>query len=482
MKLGELSTLNGASLDSFIAEAVKAQDSRSNLLRSKFVSGSTTIKPFKVEPDTKWVLFFPLEVAVPFNPADVEDESFNSSNPFVMPGTVSAAVTVLKKLASSNDKIKELLCNAMGADEKDINWDIEGIKDTAERMLWHKISRMSYLTKYTQKVWRDLTKKFPAKVGFEPVLDEEGEIIGSVGLGWNLHKLESDLINIKIQMLEEQFKPGGSRANEPKANLEAEIKSLWENKLIRNPYLESYTRVFAFKLVNSGEGTIDDKVAKEFNNSKKLAPYQFTMKVTTKDIAAYENAFASTKTDNHDNFIEAQLTIPAEDPKDNMAIYKDQNRSNPNYANTSISTDPAHLNPDAFYEAFENFMLDEDLSSKALLEKSIYAYKRPSDTVLSDILKNNIVRYDAAMKSQSILDKYSETIALIDVDLTNKIAESIMDGEDTGLDTVPEIVNSSIDTEETDFQTGDVGDQLKSILEGDDNLGTDEFGSFGELK
>lgn len=474
MTLGELSTLAGASLDSFMAEALKAQDSRANLLRTKFNSGSTKIKMFKVEADAKWSLFFPLEVAIPFNPTNLEDKSYSAANPFVMPGTVVSAVTVLKKLAESNSDIKKELCTVMGTEENAINWGTEGITSTEERMLWHKICRLSYITKYTQKVWKDLTKKFPAKVGFEPILDEDGEVAGSVGLGWKLHQLENDLLNIKVQMLEDQFKPGGARENEPRDNFEKEKKALWEEKLIRNPYLESYTRVFAFPLVNTAEGSIDPKVAKAFNDNKKITDYQYIIKLTTADISTYETAFASKKTDIHDNVIEAQLVIPSEDPKDPMAIYKNQNRSNPNFANTAVSTDIDHIKPDVFYDAYQNFMEDSDASSKELLEKSIWAFRRPTDAVLSSILSSNFKRYEDAAKTTSFLDKWSETIALIDVDLTNQIAESIMDGEDTGKEIAPDIVNTSVDDENTDFAGNDIGDQLKELLN-DSEESTDAF-------
>lgn len=431
MKLGEI--LAKGDFSSYLAQAAE-QDAQANVTRDKFLTGSGFLKKFKIEADKKYAVLYPLEMFLPFNPTDLEDERYSISHPYVLPGSVTTAIAATKHIAQENPEVAKKLAQTLGVDVSALHLDstleVTDGKATEEQIaeihMWHKLCRIQFVTGYTQ-VLNTGKKPYAEKIGCEPVFDDDFNIIGTKGIGYQLYELENALISIKSQEIEDTYKPGGINADKTQADCDAEKKALWKNRIISNPYALSYAQVVVFPLLNN-EGKVLEEAREAWAKDKSLRTHTFYTKVTRNDIEAAESYLSSDVYDGNLDFIEIMWVVPKEDPKDQMAIYRELNKSGASLLTTI--TKPASGLPGLaakYREAKDNTNTWNDKT----LKKSIYDYRLRSDDALASDVKSAIKGYDSAMKSPEILDKYSQALEAIDSQLVASLADDILSGNGT---------------------------------------------------
>lgn len=439
------------------------QDSSAAARRQSFMSASGFLKKLKLEAGKHYVNLLPLELALPFNPFKLEDESYSISNPFVLPGSVTSAVRILKMHANENEELKKKLVEVFGAEEKAFNFGEDAIVDLEERKVWHKYCRIQFHTNWVQKLNTSPEKfKFGRNIGADVVLNEDGDVEGTSGVGYSLFDLESALLSIKIQQINDSYAPGGANESRPETEKTTQIDALWKNRLISRPFLLSFVRIVSFPVLSTNEGTLEPKFIQEWKKKKDLSKSEYYMKYTRDRLDAAE-AVLSTKSDIHDDFIEMFLTVP-DDTGDNN-IYEGINRFATNMV-TSPILEPTNDMGDVI-EKYRERRDDDSIWNDSVLSKSIYDFRKKSDSVLLSEFKNNLTGYASAMNSQAIIQGYPEILMQIDEQLTSNIAESILTDGDTGKEISQDIISSEPVIDENTEET--LGSALSSVFSDDDD-------------
>lgn len=465
MKLGEI--LAKGDFSSYLAQAAE-QDAQANATRDRFMTGGGFLKKFKIEADKKYAVLYPLEMCLPFNPANPDDESYSISRPFVLPGSVTSAIIAVKSVAKQNPAVANKLADVLGVDVSALNLDGELVikngkatdAELAEIRMWHKLCRIQFVTGYTQ-VLNTGKKQFAEKIGCEPIFDDDYNIIGTKGIGYTMFELETALISIKAQEIEDTYKPGGKNADKPQADCDAEKKALWKNRIISNPYALSYAQVVVFPLLNN-EGKVLEESREAWAKDKSLRDRTFYTKITRNDVENTESYLSSDIYDCNIDFVEVMFTVPKEDPKDQMAIYREMNKSGASIL-TTITRPQANL--DGLAEKYREARDNTATWNEKTLKKSIYDYRLRSDEALASDIKNAIKGYDSAMKSPDILDKYSNALEIIDSQLVASLAEDILSGKGTD-----KVIDTKVFAEapKVDENTPEsLADEIGSILDED---------------
>ena len=427
MKLGSM--LKEGNFERYLKEGRQADESE-NRNRKIFERGSAFIKKFKVEENKKHAILYPLELTLPFNPMSLEDTSVNDNNPFIFPGSVSDAIVFLKVKMNEDESFKEAVLSALSLKPDEVEKlnlaDTETVSVTEGR-LWHRLCRPYYITGYVQTI-KGISDKFARKMGCVPVFDEMGTIVGSKGIGYHVNLLENELLALQIEEVNKQYSAGGEYADRSDDDRKTAIDSLRANRIISNPYLQAFTRVFAIPERNS-EGNLESSVIEGILKSKKLTAHDFYLKMTKEINDLIVSNLGSKNYDNSIDFMELRLDVPEKDPKDNMSIYK----AKPVLVTNAVSIfNPENTSQefiDTVLTAYRTIVGDTTAWNSDILRRSVNELRLKSDSDICAIAKNAITKYEIGLKNSGINEKYSELLETIDSELVASFAEAVIDGE-----------------------------------------------------
>lgn len=474
MRPGEINPQN---YDEFVKQARARFDPMKAKMRASFENGSAYLKKFKMEPGSKYAMLVPLEMTLPFDPQTLSEEMFNIDNPLPLPGSPTTAVRNLKKMAKENAEFAKKLAECLEVKVDALNTDVDSV-DAREIRMWHKLARIQIITGYVQHL-NTRKDKFPfgRNVGVEPVLNDEGDVTDTVGAGGRLYHLESALISIEIQRINDSYEEGGVNADRPQKDKEAEIKTKWKERLIGNPYPIAFTRVIPFSIDNNS--IIENKEINEWSKNRKVQNLIRYQKIIRDRINTFESVLMS-RNDIHMDFVEIHVDVPKEDPQTNKLNYQQINYAPAAASNSIFLMDeevpgkPTPINNlSGLKEEFIKLRDNDKVWNDDNLRKSIIEYRIPGDQTLLAELANELSAYEDAMKSSAILKDYGDIIDKLDTTLTSKIAESLLDGVDNAPTISQEIIDSQPIMDETTDPTeslgNDIGDLLNDVLGDDDN-------------
>ena len=428
----------------FIQAAKDRFDPAKAKARTAFETGSAFIKKFKLDPDKQYTVLVPLELCLPFDPVTLSQEVFNQTNPLPLPGSVDSAIKMLKQTAKANDAFADKLAEVLGVTVEGLKLDIDAV-DSPTRLLFHKLSRIQFITGYVQHM-NTKRDKFPfgRNVGAEVVLDTDGNITDTQGVGYRLYEMESAIISVEVQRVRDSYEPGGENADRPAKEMENAIKQLWSDRLIGNPYQTAYCRVFAFTLANK-DGELVQTDVDAWNKTKKVSQFMRYMKLTREKMDTIESVLC-TRSDVNTDFIEVIVDVPK--AGDNGKInYQSVNYSTANRASSIFQiaeeTGKPINNIEGFTDEYIKLRDDDKLWNDDILKKSIIEYRIPSDSVMLAEMSNSLAVYEDAMKSADILQSYGDILGQINSNLQSAIAAKIMDGDDNGKLISREIMESA---------------------------------------
>lgn len=458
----------------YLQEGRKADNSENNA-RKIFESGSAFIKKFKVEANKKNALLYPLELVVPFNPQDLSDASYNESNPFIFAGAVSDAIVYLKSRMKEDAEFNSLMLNLLSLNDASVlhleDAECSGIEEARE---WHKLCRPFYITGYVQGI-KGVSDKFPRKMGINPIFDDNGAIIGSTGVGYNMNLLENELLALQIEEVNKQYSPKGIHADASDDERESAIKTLRQNRIISNPFLQAYTLIISFPQRNS-EGNMEQAIIETWLKSKKINQYRSYIKFTKEHNDLIVANLCSKKYDNSIDFFELRLDVPEEDPADKMNIYK----AKP----ALVSRDCSIFNEENTSKEFTESVRAQYRATVSntsewntdTLRRSVMELRLKSDADISAIVKNAISKYEIGLKNNTINSKYRELLDTIDSELVASFAEATIDGDTNDNEVNQEIINSLPvsagygDDADNNLLDGDnLKDAFNELLDSNDN-------------
>lgn len=472
MKPGEINIQN---YTDFIKNAKERFDPKKAKARTSFEAGSGFIKKFKMEPDTTYTVLVPLELCLPFDPTTLSTDEFNTNNPLPLPGSPTTAVRTLKTMAKNNPDFANKLAEVLGATVADLKLDVDAI-DKAEIKLWHKLCRIQYITGYVQHM-NTKKDKFPfgRNVGADAILNDDGDVTDTKGIGYRLYEMESAILSIEVQRIRDSYEPGGINADRTAKDMETAISNLWKERLIGNPYQIAFCRVFVF--ASNKDGEVNKTDIDQWNKTKKVQQFMRYQKILRDRIGTFEAVLMS-KSDINMDFIETIVEVPKAGDNDKIN-YQNINYSTANRASSIFQLDEDTNQPvndlEGFKDEFIKFRDDDKLWSDDILKKSIIEYRIPSDTTLLAEMSNSLQPYEEAMKSPKLFQEYSDVINMINSNLHAAIAEKLLDGEDNGKDISQDIIDAAPLMDENNAPTDEFNAELelKALLDDDDDDGTD---------
>lgn len=471
MKPGEITL--GTYTD-FINEAKKRFDPTKAKARSAFESGAGFLKKFKMEAEKNYAVLIPLEVALPFDPTDLNSDAFDRHNPLPLAGSPTTAIRGLKLMAKNDPALAEKLAQTLQVEVKDLNLDVDSV-ESSEIKMWHKLCRIQYITGYVQHLNTNHEKfAFGRKVGAEVILDDEGNVQDTKGVGYRLYELESALISVEIQMLKDTYEPGGVNADRPAKDMEAAIKNLWQNRLVGNPYQIAFCRCAVF--TSTPDGSVNSDEITAWNKSKKIGQFIRYQKITRDRIELFESVL-TTRSDMNMDFVEITVNVPkAENGRIN---YMSVNYGLANKSSSIFQIDEDTGNPinnlKGFIEEFTAYRDDAKVWTDDILRRSIIEYRIPGDSQFIAEVSSNLSTYEDALKSESIFTQYSDILQQLNSSLYSDVAEKILEGDVNGKDIAPAIIETQpIMNENNDHEEMSVQDEFNSLLnELDDTDETD---------
>lgn len=471
MKPGELNMQNYMD---FIKNAKERFDPKKAKARTSFESGAGFIKKFKMEPDNTYTVLVPLELCIPFDPDTLETDVFNALNPLPLPGAPTTVVRMLKKTAKDNPDFAEKLAESLGVSVADLKLDTDAV-EKPDIKLWHKLCRIQYITGYVQHL-NTKRDKFPfgRNVGADVILNDDGDVQDTAGIGYRLYEMESAILSIEVQRIRDSYEPGGVNADRTAKDMETSISALWKDRLIGNPYQIAFCRVFVFQSNKDGEVSRSD--LDQWNKNKKVQQFMRYQKILRDRINTYEAVLMS-KSDINMDFIETIVEVPKAGDNDKIN-YQNINYSTANRASSIFQLDEDTNKPlnelEGFKEEFIKLRDDSKIWSDDTLKKSIIEYRIPSDTTMLAEMSNSLQPYEEAMKSPKLFQEYSDVIGMINSNLHASIAEKLLEGEDNGKDISQEIIEAAPRMDEKnapndEFNAAVEFEQLYNDLDDDDD-------------
>ena len=462
MKPGELN-LNYAE---YIKQTKERYDPNKAVLRNNFENSNTFLKKFKMEAGKTYSCLIPLEIALPFDPVTLEEDVFNSSNPLPLEGSPTTAVLMLKKMALDNPALAEKLCSIFGVTVDKLNLNENTISDK-EIKTWHQLARIQFITGYVQHLNTRKDKfKFGRNVGADVTFNADGIVEGTKGIGYTLYEMESSLISIAIQNLQDTYNEGGINADKPKKDLADAISAMWKNRLVGNPYPIAFARVIPFAIDKNS--CIDKDTLTDWKKNRKIQNLLRYMKVTKDRINTFESVLMS-RQDIHFDFIEAKIDVPVAEGDDKKINYMSINYSTASSSDSIFAKedDDTPINDiENLKEEFIKYRDNDKLWNDDILKKSIIEYRVPTDQSLLAELTNDISIYENEMKSEDVMIRYSDILSGINSEITQKISENMLDGDINDKSISEEIVMTAPQMDENSDPT-EVGEDIGTVL---DNL------------
>lgn len=429
--------------------------------RAAFSNGSAFLKKVKFEPDQRLAIIYPLEICLPFDPVTLDDDVFNIDNPLPLSGSPTSACIALRKQAKTNPEFAEVLARALDCSIEDLKVDSEEF-DIKDIKLWHKFARIQYVSGYTQHLNTNPGQfKFGRNVGAKAIVDDSYQVIGTEGVGFRLHELETSLIAIRVQNVQREYEPGGSKADRPKEELKAEIKSLWTDRLIGNPYPVVFGQIAVFHV--DTDNAVDKKEREDWKKNKKISNFFYYQKLSReKIINTLEKALSSKGNDVAMDFLEAVVTVPKNEDGDKTRVqymgisYTAASTQSSVFG--SIEGEPNNADLEGFIEAYRAYRDDDKKWSPKALEKSVFELRVPSDATLISEMSNSIKTYEDCMNSSELTESFGDILSRLDTSLTQKVAEKVLEtGEDKAIPA--EIVSSApIATESNTDDNGNISE------------------------
>lgn len=414
---------------------------------SKLTQGRYFLKKLKMKAGDGLVVF-PLMIHLPI---DFSGNMLPTAIPYA--GSYVTTIKLIKLLASTNANYQNSLKKVLDEDFGVLDLtDVEEVTDEEKKVF----KRFRHLLIYAHTVMSvkaaDSTFSFGTPYSVDIAVDpESGNYIDDPHnpLIWNLHKLETSCLAAKIKKIREDNEAAGD-AKRTDSEIADQIKSIWENRCISNPYPLGTTRVLFFDTDRNYE--IDKNLVDKWDVKDGCKNNEYYIKIN-RDLYALLESDIGTKYDRYDDFLLIKQNTPDFD-KNNQGLAAQKISRTPAGSDEAIETMLKE-----FSSAYREYRDNIEIWDEKIIRTSAFEYRTISDQAIADIFKNSMPELSAAMHTTEIYDKYSETIAILDPKLSDELLGSAMEGALTSTgDISAEVASAPNVDENTVERNGGVND------------------------
>ncbi len=383
-------------------------------------------------------------------PVDFDGKALVEGIPYL--GTIDSAIKTVKYLCNTNATYSFAMKEFLG-DEKFgiLNLASEDVSEDEMKLFWPYRKPLIYAA--TVMTVKAADSKFafgtPYRVSGIAMDPDTGNYIDDVKnpLIYKLHKLETACIAAQIKRMTAENEAAGD-AKRTEAEMQETFKNLWNNRCISNPYSLGTTRVLWFKTDRNFDvdKSVRDGWKGDLTSIKNAEVY---IKVNRSILEQFVGQIG-TKYDRYADFLLVKQTTPTFDEKTRGTAAQKISRTGAgkDEAIEEMLTD--------FIKAYGEYRDEVDSWSETIMMQSAFEYRTISDDAIRVTFKNSMPALSAAMKTNEIVETFSDIIAELDSALSDKLLESALDGSlDTVGDISAEVANAPVVTENTPGYGGD---------------------------
>lgn len=355
------------------------------------------VTKFKLEKNSEQTLIIPLSIALPFNPFDLEDESFSKINPFFMPGSVERAWQVLHQLCEmeasedSSDLISELeavIGSKIGAEE----WEMQG---EALAGLLKSVRKIDFKSDFTVKIDIPSFNQYSTRRRIDSETDSAGMVRYS-GLLYELSRLEQELIAPEMKELNDKLKKGGELSHLTKQQKSIKRQEVASKACLGRPALFNCYRILHIPIVDNVPTAEDAKLL----GTAKLYDFEKWDKIDKDRLEMYLSKLGG-RFDKCPSYVEYRISGGNEDSA--LQLYQ-------NAQKTIAQADPLHEIVPEFYSEYLKYRDDDEHWKDETLLKSIPELKNIDDNELLTHYENNLMSYDLSLFRKEVIEKYGQVI------------------------------------------------------------------------
>ena len=197
--LKETKDMNLADIAKSIAEQ-KANKGKSMYNQSEILNNATgDLERHKMEKLGTYVWLVPKQLQLPFNPLELEDPTFNTNNPYIVPTTPEKAIIALKQVMRENKELHSYIAKLGGLKEE--SYDVsEDVVTDVDFKIFNPFNSVLQQSLQTQKYeFADFGQYGTERLTLLEI-DDEGQFSAkSEGmLSYQLLMLERDIVNEKV--------------------------------------------------------------------------------------------------------------------------------------------------------------------------------------------------------------------------------------------------------------------------------------------
>ena len=369
------------------------------------------VTKFKLERNSEQTLIIPLSIALPFNPFDLEDETYSKINPFFMAGSVEKAWAVLHQVATINPELKDELESCIGARIGEAEWEMQGQELCA---LLKAVRKIDFKSDYTVKIDIPSFNQYSTRRRIDSTVDSAG-LVKYSGLLYELSRLEQALIAPEMKELNEKLKKDGEWGHLTKQQKSAKRQEVASKACLGRPALFNCYRILHIPIVDNVPSDEDRRLL----STAKLYDFEKWDKIDKDRLELYLSKLGG-KYDKCPSYVEFRIIGGNED----NALQLFQN------AQKSIAqAEPLHEVVPEFYPEYLKYRDDDEHWKDETLLKSIPELKNIDDNELMTHYENNLQNYDLSLFRREVVEKFGDVIQRVSPTKYEEIVEMVTSGQ-----------------------------------------------------
>lgn len=416
---------------------------------------------------------FPLDFTVPFNPFDLDDDTYDFDLRYVFQGSATTGYLAFRDMMRADEAILNKVARITGVSKEVFMSSPEGVisKEEFDAIKnWRQVKCFSAPVFATQFSDRKRLQ-FPVLHLAECTLNEDGSVDEDepTGLFWTLYKVESECLSRKVKALKDTYEEGGVNAHLSDKDKAENIKKIWNARLISRPYYKYCLRYLHIVVDDQTETPVKDMM-EAYNSGDFIA--LDAIKLTGYDsVEDIQKKYVGGRRDTHFDYVEVRFANP-EIPKsagDNKGMYAQK-------------VDKSQCSPDESISSKEignNYFEDFDIKYREYLDDT----EKWNDT----IIRSN-VREFAEIKDETLMSKFTFDITqyqdmLADPEVRAAFIEAKIDIADI---VTKDILGDTLMSEPKSFVKVTAEDKvdnqdIEDLKKSDSEAMSDDFDSFDAI-
>lgn len=379
---------------------------------------------------------YPLDFTVPFNPMDLEDETYDSDYKFIFPGSATTGYLafrsiarekpeVLKKLSTLTGMPKEVFTRTKSESGEDLPATFISKEEITAMKKWRLPKSGSapvYATQFSDRKNTLYSTLHLADI----VLDKDGQVDEDfdTGLFWKLYLIETECLATEVKALKATFEPGGINAHLSGEDQKNQVKALWNSRLISKPYYKYAVRYL--HIVCDNQTYSPNKEDMLSFNAGRFKDFD-CIKLSGYDFLGVVKSAIGTPKDKFFDFIEMEFQNP-EIPKSDeqqKGKYAEKVTKGQVHPSDSISVAPAE-DTRAYFQDFEvkyrEYLDNSEMWNDSVIKSNVREFSAIKDETLLSKFMFDIGRYGDIVSSEEV----QKLFVLAGVDSSELVKDQLM--------------------------------------------------------